>query len=110
MSRELGTDYNGNPFSNDVKDKVWAKVPRSDRGLVGHLFKNDKCDAPMRYSSYGDRDSEDGWEIDHINPVENGGTDDIENLQALNWRNNAGKSDNYPVWYCTVPNRKPIVE
>ena len=110
MCRKPGTDCNGNPFSGDVKDKVWAKVPKSGKGVAGHLVKNDKCGAPMGYFSYGDRDSESGWEIDHIKPISNGGSDDIDNLQALNWKNNAGKSNNYPLWYCTIPNNDPVVE
>ena len=32
-------------------------------------------------------------EIDHINPVANGGDDNYNNLQPLNWKNNAAKSD-----------------
>jgi 5-methylcytosine-specific restriction endonuclease McrA len=40
-----------------------------------------------------------GWEIDHINPVANGGTDIDNNLQPLNWKNNAAKSDKLN-WLC----------
>jgi 5-methylcytosine-specific restriction endonuclease McrA len=52
----------------------------------------------MRYGEYG-QTSKYGWEIDHIKPVSKGGTDDLSNLQPLQWENNRRKGDNYP-WHC----------
>ena len=43
-----------------------------------------------------------GWEIDHLKPVVLGGTDDIENLNALQWQNNRSKGDDYPNFTTTV--------
>jgi len=43
-----------------------------------------------------------GWEIDHKKPVANGGTDDLDNLQPLQWENNRHKGDNWPNWDCKV--------
>jgi len=44
----------------------------------------------MKRDDYGNRNSDYGWEIDHIDPD---GGDDISNLQQLQWKNNVDKSD-----------------
>ena len=46
----------------------------------------------MKWSEHGNRNSENGWEIDHINPVANGDGDELSNLQPLNWNNNSDKA------------------
>jgi 5-methylcytosine-specific restriction endonuclease McrA len=51
----------------------------------------------MRFDEHG-LQSEGGWEIDHIVPVSLGGSDDLDNLQPLWWKNNRRKGDNYPWW------------
>ncbi|HRJ07361.1 MAG TPA: HNH endonuclease signature motif containing protein [Prosthecobacter sp.] len=53
-------------------------------------WRKDTCGAWIARNQYGNRDSNYGWEIDHINP--NGG-DAISNLQPLQWENNVAKSD-----------------
>jgi 5-methylcytosine-specific restriction endonuclease McrA len=53
----------------------------------------------MQRYAYG-TETEYGWEIDHIRPVSDGGADDLENLQPLQWENNRYKSDNWPQWEC----------
>lgn len=35
----------------------------------------------MKYIEHGNRESDYGWEIDHINSISNGGTDNSRNLQ-----------------------------
>lgn len=44
----------------------------------------------IAWPEYGNRDSDYGWEIDHIHPVALGGSDSLDNLRALHWRVNAG--------------------
>ena len=72
-------------------DAVWAKgrtIPNFDSSV----WRWDCYGAVMKYSEYGNRNSEYGWEIDHIVPVSRGGQDNILNYQPLNWENNAEKS------------------
>lgn len=45
----------------------------------------------MQFSRYGDRESDYGWEIDHITSQHHNGTNALSNLRPLNWRNNASK-------------------
>lgn len=76
-------------FSADMIQKVWQKgrvVSNNDP----RFWKKDQCDAWMRRADYGNRDSQYGWEIDHIAP---GGPDILSNLRPLHWLNNVDKSD-----------------
>lgn len=91
----------GRPFSTAEIEAVWKKaVYLSGSGATEH--RKDKCGSIIQFDKYGDTGTSLGWEIDHINPLSNGGTDDITNLQALRWENNRRKGDRYPwtVWDC----------
>ena len=82
----------------EKRSQVWEKGE-----LIGYdpedgeEVRTDAYGSPMKRGHYGRTDSDYGWEIDHIIPVKLGGTDDLRNLQPLQWENNRRKSGNFPV-------------
>ncbi len=77
---------------------VWKKGGPIDK-YDEREWRYDMCGTVMNFPEHGNRDSEYGWEIDHIEPVALGGGDELTNLQPLNWQNNVKKGDQYP-WNC----------
>jgi 5-methylcytosine-specific restriction endonuclease McrA len=99
MAQKHNTDRNGGSWSETTIKKVWEKgKPIPDYSQ--DIWRWDKCGKVMKYSDHGNRDSKYGWEIDHINPVSNSGTDDLSNLQPLHWSNNMDKADKLD-WKCS---------
>jgi len=79
-------------FTDEEVQEVWEK------GLVvqdvnPNEWRRDKCGAWMKRVEYGNRNSNRGWEIDHIKPSSSGGSDNLVNLQPLHWQNNDSKGD-----------------
>ncbi len=62
----------------------------------GNFYRRDLFGSWMQYSAHGETLSHFGWEIAHIKPIEDGGTDDLSNLQPLQWQNNRRKVDPSP--------------
>lgn len=96
--RKHNTNKNGGAWTQQEINSVW------DNGTVvagysSNIWRKDKCGSWMKFDEYGNRNSQNGWEIDHINAVANGGGDEPGNLQPLNWANNAAKSDKIS-WTC----------
>ena len=76
-------------FDEKTIQEVWMKGTVV-KGNDPNVWRQDTCGAWMYRSSYGDRKSQYGWEIDHISPSE---PDVLSNLRPLQWQTNAEKSE-----------------
>lgn len=78
------------PFDEKIISAVWAKGQ-----VVGSNnpdnYRKDECGAWIYFSHYSNRESQYGWEIDHITFVDHVASDDLNNLRPLQWQNNAYK-------------------
>jgi 5-methylcytosine-specific restriction endonuclease McrA len=79
-------------FDEATIQKVWEKG-KIKSGLNPATHRLDAYEALIEWDKYGDREHRYGWEIDHIKPISDGGNNDIDNLQPLQWENNVRKSD-----------------
>ena len=100
MERERNTNKLGQPFKTSIVEAVWEKA-HAVAGSNPEKFRKDVCGAMMVKSSFG-KDSQFGWEVDHILPISKGGKDDLQNLQPLHWKNNASKAEDHPNWICAI--------
>jgi len=98
MARLPNTKADGSEFPRATIDAVWQKATQDPQYSS---FRKDACGASIMRYRYG-RMQEYGWEIDHIKPVLKGGSDDLGNLQPLQWENNRRKGDDWPDWSCAV--------
>lgn len=79
-------------FTQETIQKVWEKgafVQSNDP----KIWRKDQCGAWITRNQYGNRNSQYGWEIDHITPESEGGGDELSNLRPLQWQNNASKQN-----------------
>lgn len=86
-------------FSDETIQKVWEKgtiVLDNDPAV----WRKDHCGAWINRYLYGSRNSEYGWEIDHITLESDGGSDNLSNLRPLQWENNASRQEKY--WSCKI--------
>ena len=92
-----------NNEDESIPDDVWEKAEKiPNPNLDASKWRKDYAGAWICHDSYGDRNSDYGWEIDHRKPVAKGGTDDLNNLDPLQWDNNLTKGDDYPSWTTSV--------
>ena len=89
-NKELTKDNLVMPFNEKIIRDVWAKGQ-----VVGSNnpdeYRKDECGAWMYFSHFSNRNSQYGWEIDHIEFVDHVASENLSNLRPLQWQNNACK-------------------
>lgn len=76
------------------KDEVWCKAQIIE-GRNPCLYRMDKFGNVINYKDYG-KNTKRGWQIDHGRPVSKGGTDHLNNLNAVQSAENRKKGNTYP--------------
>lgn len=74
-----------------LKEKAWEKAG-TIRGKDPGKYRKDPYGNVIYKACYG-RNSDMGWEVDHIRPRSRGGSDTTRNVQALNTGVNRHKRD-----------------
>ena len=77
--------------TKDQIEKAWGKA-KPIKGKNEDIYRQDPYGNPMYKPSYG-KNSEMGWEVDHIKPKALGGSDSTINIQALNTGVNRSKGN-----------------
>lgn len=85
------------------KIEIWEKA-RIIEGYDPDRYRQDACGAWIDFNEYQNRNSNYGWEIDHIFPKSKlleanvllDDIDNLDNLRPLNWKNNLSKGNDYP--------------
>ena len=85
MCKQPNTDASGKPFDTAIVEAVWGKATISSEHPPLRL---DPYGALIWKEGYGNMNSRFGWEIGYRKPLDNGGRDELDNLQPLQWENN----------------------
>lgn len=78
-------------INESIKNKCWNEL-KIKRGVDPNCYRIDKCNNLIHRESYG-LNTKMGWEVDHKKPISKGGSNNINNLQALQTSQNRDKSN-----------------
>ena len=84
-------------YSEGRLKEIWNKghvISNKDK----ELYRKDDCGNEIYWSSYG-KQSDMGWEVDHIKPESKEGSNNLRNLRPLHHEENARKGNAYP-YHC----------
>jgi 5-methylcytosine-specific restriction endonuclease McrA len=81
-------------WTEEEVEQIWKKGI-IDAKYDPNVFRKDIYGLWIKRSDYGKCDSDYGWEIDHVWPVSQGGSNRFDNLQPLHWKNNRSKGDGF---------------
>ena len=79
-------------FSAFTVEQVWQKGTIVG-GYEQTKYRKDQCGAWITRSEFGNRNSIYGWEVDHITPLSQNGSDQLSNLRPLHWQNNVRREE-----------------
>lgn len=88
-------------IDENIVQQVWEKGIRVD-GFDPSQVRKDSCGAFIVRTQYKNRNSDYGWEIDHVYPISKGGDDNPYNLRPIQWENNVKKGDSFPNYETSV--------
>jgi len=89
------------PFA-DAREALINEVWEKGKPIAGRdrdTWRLDICGDLMKRSEHGVYGAKNGWQIDHVIPVAQNGSNGLGNLQPLTTKNNQEKGDQYP-WDC----------
>lgn len=86
--------------SEKTLDEIWEKATPVD-GYSQDKWRKDFAGAWIQRDQYG-LSSEYGWDVCHLVPASQGGTNELENLYPIHWKNHLKKSNQYPVFRTVV--------
>jgi hypothetical protein len=84
MYRQPSTNASGKPFDAATVEAVWNKAALSP----GHsTLRLDARGTLIWKEGYSNTNSKFGWVIGRVRPLNEGGGDELENLEPLQWEN-----------------------